>query len=554
MGADIHKRLTDFTVELLNAERDVVFKQQVQEPPNPSTEFSPSSIRDMTFRSVFADYSQSGLDPRGVLAGKSGAKDGWAIGGSTHEPHQLVLIPNKQLVVNEPGTLRISIEQNSPHANHLLGRFRLSTTSDNIAIQRSRIAAELLAVIDADASQRKPEDVVKLADYYRRDVAPELKPQRTQLATAEKQLSAMKPATSVPVLRQITDKQRETHLQYRGNYLDKGPLVEPGLPAVFHAPEAGKPLDRRTVAEWLVDPQNPLTARVLANRYWETLFGRGIVLTSEEFGSQGELPTHPKLLDWLATELIQNGWNTKDLVRTIVTSAVYRQSARVDAKQIAADPDNRWLARGPRVRLSAEMVRDQVLFAAGLLSDKLYGPPVKPPQPNLGLKAAFGSATDWVNSKGEDRYRRGLYTTWRRSNPYPSMATFDAPNREVCTVRRNSTNTPLQSLVTLNDPVYVEAAQALARLALQREGTLQKQLTLAFRRCLLRFPTEAETEAMTLLFNDSKSEFSEKPDEAKMLATDPLGELPEGLQLVDAAAMTVVCNVLLNLDEMFLKR
>ena len=200
------------------------------------------------------------------------------------------------------------------------------------------------------------------------------------------------------------------------------------------------------------------------------------------------------------------------------------------------------------------MVRDQALFAAGLLSEKMYGPPVKPPQPSMGLSAAFGSSTDWKTSVGEDRYRRGLYTTWRRSNPYPSMATFDAPNREVCIIRRDRTNTPLQSLVTLNDPVYVEAAQALARIALQHDGPLNMRLTLAFRRCVLRPPARIEVDALVALFNDAKEDLTERTDEATKLATDPIGELPEGIDTLDAAAMTVVCNVLLNLDEMFLKR
>jgi len=204
--------------------------------------------------------------------------------------------------------------------------------------------------------------------------------------------------------------------------------------------------------------------------------------------------------------------------------------------------------------LSAEMVRDQALFAGGLLSQKMYGPPVKPPQPSFELKAAFGGSTDWQPSQGEDRYRRGIYTTWRRSNPYPSMATFDAPNREVCTVRRNSTNTPLQSLVTLNDPAFVEAAQALARHVLPVEGDDRARLNLAFRRCLLRPPTDNELLALLALLDDARADLRQQPQEASELATDPLGPLPEGMDPVEAAAMTVVCNVLLNLDEIFLKR
>ena len=199
------------------------------------------------------------------------------------------------------------------------------------------------------------------------------------------------------------------------------------------------------------------------NRFWESIFGIGIVRTSEEFGAQGEPPSHPELLDWLAVEFMQSGWDTKAFLKLLVTSAAYRQSSKVTPELYARDPDNRLLARGPRFRLSAETIRDQAMHVSGLLSRKMFGPPVKPLQPRLGLSAAFGSGTDWETSSGEDRYRRGVYTTWRRSNPYPSMATFDAPNREVCTVRRDRSNTPLQALVTLNDPVYMEASQALAR-------------------------------------------------------------------------------------------
>jgi hypothetical protein len=362
------------------------------------------------------------------------------------------------------------------------------------------------------------------------------------------------PATTVPIIQELAGGRRETRLQYRGNYLDKGPVIEPGLPSVFHAAAGDGPLDRLKFARWLLDKNNPLTARVIVNRYWEALFGRGIVATSEEFGSQGELPTHPQLLDWLAVEFMESGWDVRAILRLMVTSAVYRQSSQIAGDAAKADPDNRWLARGPRVRLSAEMVRDQALAASGLLSKKMHGPPVRPPQPNLGLNAAFGGSTDWKTSEGDDRYRRAVYTTWRRSNPYPSMATFDAPNRDVCTLRRTSTNTPLQSLVTLNDPVYVEAAQALARKAIAHSAAVGEQIELAFRRCLLRSPRATEREMLVKLYNDSRAKLAGRPEAATKLATNPLGELPPGMDAVNAAAMTVVANVLLNLDEMFLKR
>ena len=334
-----------------------------------------------------------------MLAGKTGNEDGWAIGGATTAPHQLLLVPNRPIVVDEPATLRVTIEQNSPHAHHLLGHFAFATTSDETAIQRSRVPQTQLAALDLPTDARSETAAAELAAYFRGNVAAELNTQRKDLQASQEKLAGMKPATSVPVLREMSGNRRETHLQFRGNYLDKGPRMDVGLPAVFNVAPEGRPLDRLALAEWLIDDENPLTARVLANRLWETIFGRGIVVTSEEFGSQGELPTHPELLDWLATELLQNDWNSKDLIRTLVTSATYRQSTKVTPPAASADADNRWLSRGSRVRHSAEMVRDQALLAAGLLSEKMYGPPVKPPQPSMGLTAAFGSSTDWENQR-----------------------------------------------------------------------------------------------------------------------------------------------------------
>lgn len=553
----LHTRLGNYTIELLDSAREVVVKQVFKTAPNPSAQYSPTNVRDVVLTAAYADYHQPGFEPAGVLAGKNGNTDGWAVGGATNVAHQLVLVPKKKFTVSSDDTLRITIDQNSKHAEHLLGHFRFSGTDDAAVILRSQIPAGQLAVLEKPADQRTAGEGIALAAYYRSNVAKELSKERTELAKATTRRAGLKPATSVPILRELA-KGRETYLQHRGSYLDKGQKVTAGTPSIFHPITSltadSKVPDRLAMAKWLVDEDNPLTSRVIANRFWETLFGRGIVLSSEEFGSQGELPTHPQLLDWLATELTLNQWNTRHLIRTMVMSATYRQSAVVAADVVAADPDNRWLSRGPRIRLSAEMVRDQALAVSGLLSQKLFGPPVNPPQPNLGLTAAFGGSTDWKTSAGEDRYRRGLYTSWRRSNPYPSMATFDAPNREVCTVRRNRTNTPLQSLVTLNDPVYVEAAQSLARKALAFGGPLDRQIAFAFKRCVLRSPTPQELTALVQLFNDSKAQLSGKDVEAKQLATEPLGMLPKEMSVMDAAAMTVVGNVLLNLDEMFLKR
>jgi hypothetical protein len=386
---------------------------------------------------------------------------------------------------------------------------------------------------------------------------PEFRPARDLVKSLRKKLDDEKPAT-VPVLEELAgDKRRVTKLQHRGNWQDLGPVVAESVPAVFPPPDVaeGGRLDRMLLAKWLVDPRNPLTARVVANRLWERLFGIGIVSTSEEFGSQGELPSHPELLDWLACELVDRGWDTKAITRLIVTSAAYRQTSRATPELIARDPENRLVACGPRVRLSAEVIRDQALAAARLLSRKKGGPSVHPPQPNVGLTAAFGGGIDWKTSDGEDRYRRALYTTWRRSNPYPSMATFDAPSREVCTVRRPRTNTPLQALVTLNDPVYVEAAQALARRMVREGGSTDPERAVrGFRLVLARQPTAAEIARLVRLHDDALAGFKNDPDDAKKMATDPLGPVPADLTVVldDLAAWTVVANVILNLDETFM--
>jgi len=386
---------------------------------------------------------------------------------------------------------------------------------------------------------------------------PEFQPARKIVADLRKRL-AETPAATVPVLEELAgDKRRITKIQLRGNWQNLGDEVREGVPEVFNdAPVAeGGRVDRLALARWVVDPANPLTARVIVNRLWERLFGIGIVSTSEEFGSQGDLPSHPELLDWLACELVASGWNLQAIQRLIVTSAAYRQSSKCPPDVVARDPENRLVACGPRVRLSAEVIRDQALAASGLLSRKKGGPSVHPPQPNLGLKAAFGGSTDWKTSTGEDRYRRAVYTAWRRSNPYPSMATFDAPSREVCTVRRPRTNTPLQALVTMNDPAFVEAAQALARRMVREGGSTDaERAAFGFRLVLARRPATDEVDRLVGLRADAQADFLQAPDDAKKMATDPLGPVPADFpaDMADLAAWTVVANVILNLDEAFM--
>ncbi len=501
------------------------------------------------FTSAQADYSQDKFEAQSVIDNKDVKNKGWAVGGQPGKPHSLALLPKAPVGIEGP--LTVVIEHLSQHEYHTLAKFRLSLSSDPRAAESVLIPANIAAILKKN--DRSGDDRALLRKHFL-SIAPALQADRDQLAAAKKRLADIKPITTVPILRELaSDKRRKTQIQLRGNHLVLGPEVSAGIPAAFNPPAAANP-DRLTFAKWLVGESNPLTARVMVNHYWESIFGLGLVRTSEDFGLQGEAPTHPELLDWLATEYRGCGWDTKHILKLIVTSAAYRQSSRVTPALLARDPENRLFARGPRFRLSAETIRDQALSISGLLSPKMYGPPVKPPQPKLGLSAAFGSATDWDTSAGEDRYRRALYTTWRRSNPYPSMATFDAPNREVCTVRRERSNTPLQALVTLNDPVYIEAAQALARRMAAAATAPEARLEYGLMLCLSRKPSQAEQASLLALHEQTRARFSNDPEKAKSLATKPLGPLPDGADPVDLAAWTVVANVLLNLDETLMKR
>ncbi len=359
----------------------------------------------------------------------------------------------------------------------------------------------------------------------------------------------------VPIMVELpADKRRTTHLMVKGNFLNPGEKVEAGVPAAFPPlPKDAMP-NRLGVAKWLLHPDNPLTARVVVNRYWAQLFGTGLVETEEDFGTQGEMPSHPELLDWLATKYVRIGWDTKAFLKLLVTSATYRQSSKVTPDVLAKDPRNRLLSRGPRFRLEAEMVRDQALALGGLLSRKMHGPSVYPPQPPGLWQAAFNGERTWATSKGEDRYRRGLYTFWRRTVPYPSMATFDATSRETCTVRRIRTNTPLQAFVTLNDPVYVEAAQALARRIVKEGGsTIEERACFGLKLCLCRPPQPEQVKQVMALFESEREHYRKDAKAALAMATEPLGPLPAGMDAAELAAWTVVANVLLNLDAVLMK-
>jgi hypothetical protein len=362
---------------------------------------------------------------------------------------------------------------------------------------------------------------------------------------------------TTPIMRELSpDRRRPTHLMVRGNFLVKGKTVEPGTPSALHPWPEGQPTNRLGLARWIMDPGNPLTARVAVNRFFGQLFGRGIVETEEDFGTQGSPPSHQDLLDWLAVTFRDDlRWDTKALLRLLVTSSTYRQDARGAPDVVVRDPRNRLLARASRRRLEAEMVRDQALAVSDLLSPRLFGPSVFPPQPEGLWQAAFnGADRTWPTSAGEDRHRRALYTFLRRTVPYPSLATFDMPSREVCLVRRLPTNTPLQALVTLNDPAFVEAAKALARRILRDGGAGDaSRVSFGVLLCLQR-PAEArEVEVLVDLLSEERLHFSRNQADALALAKDPVGSVPDGITTEEVAAWTVVANVLLNLDGAFVR-
>jgi len=478
-----------------------------------------------------------------------------------NKPTIAVASPDKQKLEGNIALLQKKLEETTPALEEAFQKWAAEVEAD-------QLPDKLKPILAVPPAERQPAQEAELLGHFR-TIAPELKATRDEIDGLKKQMAKVKPPTTMIMKELPEKKQRTTKVHIRGDFLNEGNIVQPGLPAALPPALAAAKPTRLNLARWLVDPANPLTARVAVNRYWDQMMGAGLVETPEDFGIRSSPPIHPELLDWLATEFVSpnpapslrgegsgaRGWDVKALLKLIVTSATYRQSAQLTPALAERDPHNRLFARGPRQRATAEMIRDQALFVSGLLNPKLYGPPVRPSQPALNLKAAFNRNIEWVPSKGEDTYRRALYTQWRRYTPYPSMSTFDAPNRNVCIVSRPRTNTPLQALVTLNDPCFVETAQGLARRMVKEGGaTAQSRVDYGLRLCLIRLPSTAENQRLMALFQEARAEYALKPKEAQQFATDPLGPLPEGMDAVELAAYTVVANVLLNLDETLAKR
>ncbi len=427
-----------------------------------------------------------------------------------------------------------------------------------LAIQnpiRALLAEDMSKLTEEQAKQRKE----RLRDYFLTyDVPTPYRESNAELVKLKKQKVELDRLVPTSMVMSEMETPRETHVLMRGDYRNHGEIVTPGVPSRLPPLPPGAPRNRLGLAQWLVDPSHPLTSRVAVNRYWQMYFGHGIVKTAEDFGSQGEVPTHPQLLDWLATEFVRSGWDVKHMQRLIVTSAAYRQSSKVTPELVEKDPENRLLARGPRFRLPAETVRDNALAISGLLNEEVGGPSVSPYQPKgLWEEMAFGdvfSAQKYVQSTGKDLYRRSMYTFWKRTVPPPSLATFDAPDREKCTARRALTNTPLQALILLNDPTYVEAARALAEQAMNEAGHDPiKRIQFAFRKATGRKPIAAEVDLLNHLAQEQTVVYRRDPAAAKKLLGVGESSYSKKCDRAELATWTMVASSILNLDETITK-
>jgi hypothetical protein len=499
-------------------------------------------VTDIAIAGASADFSQDQYPVGHALKNPDPKKHGWAVAPKQLDIHRAVFALAEPFTPAEGTDLEITLDHQFEYSypGFSIGRFRLYLTGDMGPAVGGELPAEVRGILAMPPERRTAEQQQAVWAYYA-GLAPETKPIRDQLAALEKQIAAV-PVPQTPILRDLpTANQRVTRIHNRGNFLDPGEKVEPAVPAAFHPFPKDSPKTRLGLAAWILDPDNPLTARVAVNRFWAHLFGRGLVETQEDFGSQGQPPSHPELLDWLAVEFREKDWSMKGLVKTIVMSATYRQSAKATLDLVKRDPQNRLLARGPRFRLEAELIRDEALAASGLLSHKMFGPSVMPPQPEGLWKSAYNGAK-WVTATGEDRYRRGIYTYVKRTAPYPAMTTFDAPSREICTVRRVTTNTPLQALVTLNDEAFVEMARSLAAKMRVAGKTPDEQIAQGLQRALVRPAKPEEVAVLKNLYEARLEEYAKHPDEAKKLAGDP-----------ELAALTAVGNVILNLDEFLTK-
>src|SRR5262245_1789359 len=555
---------------------------EVTSPPPAQLDAEPHEIG---FKNAFVDDQAYVINTRALFGKEIGdvATDnpsGWFVNATNDKTERLarqgVFVAEKPFDVDSGATLTIRLKYLGGSLNQGMGRFRLSVTTTDEPRRIVSVPARVRPVLSIPLSERSEKQREDLSAQFRAATTL-LKADRDRLEKLRSELRALNITTALVMQERPGYERPSTFFHERGGFLNKSEKVFAATPAVLPPMPESAPINRLGLARWLVDENNPLTARVTVNRFWEQIFGHGMVETSEDFGTQGERPSHPELLDWLAVEFMNPTWNTSDgathakgdgantqsqspnpqsqgwsmksLVRLIVTSSTYRQSSATLPAMLEKDPYNRLLARGPRFRMEAEMIRDVTLAAGGLLSRKLGGPSVFPLQPEGVWKAPY-SGEKWNVSKGEDRFRRSLYTFVRRSSPHPAMMTFDATSREYCAVRRVRTNTPLQALTTLNDEAAMEAARALAKRMIEEGGDdLRARLIYGFRACMTRTPEEKEVERLTSLRQQQLSNFAANAAEAGKIARD----YSTRANATEFAAGTMVANVLLNLDETLTK-
>jgi len=515
-----------------------------------SPEGDPSKTNKVLFSSATADMSQKEFPIAAAIDGISTNKAGWGVDGGPgrrNQDHRAVFEAKEPFGFAEGTALTFHLEQLFG-SEHTIGRFRLSATTNAGPLRADPLTPELRQALNLPVEKRSKEQQRRLFSAYRAS--------ERRYAEANKKINEQMdqwptPATTFVLAKR--DEPRATHIFKRGDFHKPGGAVEPAVPAILNPLPKDAPRTRLGLAKWLVDSKNPTVARVIVNRVWQQYFGRGLVATAEDLGTQGEKPSHPELLDWLATELMAQHWSLKQLHRLIVSSATYRQSSVISPGDYERDQYNIFLARGPRFRMESEVIRDIALSAGGLLSAKVGGPSVYPPIPDGVLGLGYGTPMAWPTGTGESRYRRGMYTFWKRSVPYPSMLAFDSPTGEFSCPRRLRSNTPLQALTTLNDPAFVEAAQALAYRVLKQAGDDPARCRYAFRLCTGREPDKTELETALKLYRDNLAELEDHTTQAITVASrDPKAPLPD-VNLHKAAAWTLVSRVLLNLDETITK-
>lgn len=552
-AADLKNPTNKVTVKFVKATADFANAEKRLEP-----EFqSENRKRNGGDKRVYGPVSMA-IDGNGETA--------WGIDagpGRRNQARKAVFLPDKPLQFANGMVLDFYLQQNhggdnsDDNQNHNLGRFRLSVSAATNAAA-DPLPAGVREIFRIAREQRSPAQTAAVFSFWRTTV-PEFKETNQKIEKLWQEWPEGAQTLTLQTRREIGpgDEKRQTRMFKRGDWLQPGKSVSAGVPAFLHALPANADDSRMTLARWLVDRRSPTTARVLVNRVWQAYFGTGLVETPEDFGLRSPAASHPELLDWLAVEFMDQGWSMKGLHRLIVNSATYRQSSRVSMELNEKDPFNRLLARGARFRVEAEIVRDIALAASGLLNPQVGGPSVMPPAPGFLFQppASYGPKV-WNEETGPDRYRRGIYTFRFRSVPYPMLQTFDAPNGDFSCVRRLRSNTPLQALTSLNEPVFMECAQALAMRAASHGQSDRERITYAFRRCVGRGPEPDELKELLELFEREKAHLAEGWVNVPQLATGKTEletRLPGGVTPTQLAAYAIVSRVLLNLDETITK-